>query len=93
MIENCIIYLGFWILNECIDIETKKIISTEYLIRSIRSFMQCFLDLLDIALIRWISLQAKTAFFVGQNLNAKNYTYFWNGGSIIYNLWTQFNKA
>ena len=33
--------------------------------------MQCFLGILDIALIRWISLQAKTAFFVGQNLNAK----------------------
>ena len=80
MIENCIIYLGFWILNEWIDIETKKIISTEYLIRSIRSFMQCFLGILDIALIRWISLQAKTAFFVGQNLNAKNYTYFGTEG-------------
>ena len=52
VIENCIIYLGFWILNEWIDIETKKIISTEYLIRSIRSFMQCFLGILDIALIR-----------------------------------------
>ena len=71
---------SFWILNECIDIETKKIISTEYLIRSIRSFMQCFLGILDIALIRWISLQAKTAFFVGQNLNAKNYTYFGTEG-------------
>jgi len=80
VIENCIIYLVFWIHNECIHIETKKIISTEYLIRSIRSFMQCFLGILDIALIRWISLQGKTAFFVGQNLNAKNYTYFGTEG-------------
>ena len=69
MIENCVIYLIFWILNECIHIETKKVIS-------IRSSMQCFRGILDIALIRWISLQAKTKFSVGQNLNAKNYTYF-----------------
>ena len=38
--------------------------------------MQCFFGILGIALIRWISLQAKTTFFVGQNLNAKNYIYF-----------------
>ena len=32
-------------------------------------------SIISIALIRWISLQAKTTFFVGQNLDAKNYTY------------------
>ena len=46
------------------------------MIRSIPSSMQCFLGIIGIALIRWISLQAKTTFFVGQNLDAKNYTYF-----------------
>ena len=74
MIENCIIYLVFWILNECIHIETRKIIYTEYLTRSIRSSMQCFFGILGIDLIRWILLQAKTTFFVGQNLDAKKCT-------------------
>jgi len=46
-------------------LKLKKVISTEYLIRSIHSSMQYFLGILDIALIRWISLQAKTTFFVG----------------------------
>jgi hypothetical protein len=34
MIENCVIYLVFRILNECICIETKKVTYTKYLISS-----------------------------------------------------------
>ena len=36
MIENRVIHLVFWILNECIHIETRKVISSEYFIGSIR---------------------------------------------------------
>ena len=44
MIENRANYLDFWILNEYIYIETRKILSTKYLIGSMRFSMQCFLD-------------------------------------------------
>ena len=66
MIENSVIYLIFWILKECIHIGAGKVISNEYLIGSICFPMQCFLGILGIALIRWISLRAKTIVFVGQ---------------------------
>ena len=66
MIENRVIYLVFWILNECVCIGTRKVASTKYLNRSM-----CFPLVHGIGLIRWISLQAKTTLFAGQNLNAK----------------------
>ena len=58
MIENGVIYLVFWILNECICIGTRKVLRNAFLI-------------LGITLIKWILLQTKTILFVGQNLNAK----------------------
>ena len=70
MIENRVIYLVFWILNESICIGTRKVTSTKYLLRSMCFQYNVFL-VLGIALIKWISLQAKTTLFVGQNLNAK----------------------
>ena len=43
MIENRVIYLVFWILNECIHIGTRKVISTEYFIGFIHFLCNVFL--------------------------------------------------
>ena len=44
MIRNHVTYFVFWILNGCICIGTRKVISTKYLIGSMHFPMQCFLD-------------------------------------------------
>ena len=43
VIESRVIYLVFWILNECIYIGTRKVIYTEYLFGFMRFLIQCFL--------------------------------------------------
>jgi len=43
VIENRVIYLVFWILNECIYIGTRKVTSTKYLIGSMHFPIQWFL--------------------------------------------------
>jgi len=70
VIENRIIYFVFWILNEYICIETRKIISTKYLIDSMCFSINTFL-VLSVTLIKWISLQIKIIYFLEQNLNTK----------------------
>jgi hypothetical protein len=57
MLENHVIYLVLWIIDKCIYIGTRKVISTMHLISSTRFFIQFFL-IFSFALIRWISLQA-----------------------------------
>ena len=70
MIENRVIYLVFHILNACIHIGTRKIISTKYLIDSMCFSINTFL-VLSVTLIKWISLQIKIIYFLEQNLNTK----------------------
>ena len=129
VIENRVIYLVFWILNECIYIGTRKVIYTEYLFGFMRFLIQCFLGTwycskaipsggfmrvsctlnrvpchhfrwcgtlgnnkmklpIGISLITWISLQAKTTLFMGQNLNAKT-TLILGWGSTSLGWWVE----